>query len=191
MIIGLSGKARSGKDTVADALVSKRTFVRIGMADQMKTVVALLFGWNSEHTHGRLKETIDDFWGMSPRQVMQRFGTDAMRREFGDDFWVRTMERQLARYAAGTNFVIPDIRFPNEAEMVKRLGGQVWRLERLDGPVIEASTHPSETALDDYKGFDKILRAPTGVENLQRLALFALRDGHPDDWDGMGYVDHV
>lgn len=172
-IIGLSGKARSGKDTVAEMLVTKHGYTRVGMADQMKVVVGLLFGWNKRHLYGDLKETVDEFWGMSPRQVMQRFGTDAMRANFGENFWCRAMERQITERANWEGkirpTVIPDIRFPNEADMVHKLGGQVWRLERLDGrPAI--NEHVSETALDHFERFDAEIHAPTGVSNLQTLA---------------------
>lgn len=178
-IIGLSGKARSGKDTVADMLVQQYGYVRVSWATALKKAVKDLFGWTEDHVNGHLKEVLDDYWGMSPRVVMQRFGTEGMRTVFGEGFWIRVMERQLERIRAeqwpagmrlnALRFVIPDTRFPNEAGAIHEWGGQVWRLERLDGRP-EIAGHSSEVALDNYKDFDWTIHAVTGVPALQSIA---------------------
>jgi hypothetical protein len=159
MIIGLSGWARSGKDTVANHLVDNFGFVKVSFAEPMREALVRLnptisinglrtelasavrlMGWES------LKSESPDVRGL-----MQRFGTEIGREMFGQDFWVNLA---LSRVEPGTNVVIPDCRYPNEADAIKSSGGVVWRVERNGvGP---ANDHDSERALDSYK-FDQRL----------------------------------
>ena len=82
---------------------------------------------------------------MTNREILQRIGTDAMRNGFHPDVWVKIAELNLQRIVDdGDFFIISDIRFENEAELVKRLGGIVVNIER---DTCTNSTHASEQAL--------------------------------------------
>lgn len=166
MIIGVSGWARAGKDTVADHLVDNYGFVKMSFADPMREALirlnplinvgevspiplataVRLIGWEE------LKSQSPDIRGL-----MQRLGTEVGRQMFGENFWV---DLALSRIEPGTNVVFADCRFVNEADAIRAAGGVVWRVERKDfGP---ANDHVSERALDHY-AFDD------GVSNFDSI----------------------
>jgi hypothetical protein len=145
MIIGICGLIGSGKGTVADFLVEQRGFTKISFADRLKDGVASVFGWNREMLEGNTddsrawREKVDPYWStelgnpVTPRLVLQLFGTDCMRNGFYDGIWVSLVKKQLLENP-DSNFVIPDVRFENEAEMIRSIGGQLWRVKRGDDP---------------------------------------------------------
>ena len=146
MIIGLCGLIGSGKGTVADILVESHNFQKISFADKFKDALSVLFDWDREMLEGEtsesraLREQQDDFLTqetgrqITPRLVLQEFGTDCMRHGFDDGIWVSLVKQELVRYP-NKNFVIPDVRFPNEANMIKSIHGEVWRVRRGQDPV--------------------------------------------------------
>jgi hypothetical protein len=145
MIIGICGLIGSGKGTVADFLVEQRGFTKISFADRLKDGVASVFGWDREMLEGNTddsrawREKVDPYWStelgnpVTPRLVLQLFGTDCMRNGFYDGIWVSLVKKQLLENP-DSNFVIPDVRFENEAEMIRSIGGQLWRVKRGDDP---------------------------------------------------------
>lgn len=166
MIIGLNGKKRAGKDTVADYLGEKYGFTKIGFADTMYEAVCSLWGITYEQAL-KYKETgsvaIHVNWdGTIPSDVLshnwtwrahlQRFGTDMGRRVFGNDFWV---ERMIERYFdpltdaefRKLRFVVSDVRFDNEAKALVKLGGDIWHIERPG--IDDGDSHESEAGIDD------------------------------------------
>lgn len=155
MIIGLGYKARSGKDTIGNWLDDMRDFNSTCFAHSLKEAVKILYGWTDEHVYGELKEVIDPFWEQSPREVMQKFGTEACRQNLRDDIWVKSVEKRISG-AKDANWVITDCRFPNEADFVHSVGGFMIMLDRdVEGLItLNASKHASETAMDEYKGWD-------------------------------------
>lgn len=164
-IIGASGRARAGKDSIASILVEKHGFIRRGFADPLKNAAREIFGLTDAQLYGAEKEAIDPFWEKSPRQIMQLLGTECVRNQIDRDAWVKSMRRfvERARADGARGVVIPDARFPNEADAIRAWGGEVWRVTR---PGIEAvSPHPSETALDDYK-FDCVIPNEGTLETL-------------------------
>jgi len=146
MIIGICGLIGSGKGTVADTLVEKHNFKKISFADKLKDGVASVFGWDRDMLEGETvesrewRETQDDFWTketgrtITPRLVLQEFGTECMRNGFSDNIWVSLVKQEILNNPT-VNFVIPDVRFKNEVEMVKKLNGQVWVVKRGADPV--------------------------------------------------------
>ena len=146
MIIGICGLIGSGKGTVADTLVEKHNFKKISFADKLKDGVASVFGWDRDMLEGKTaesrewRETQDDFWTketgrtITPRLVLQEFGTECMRNGFSDNIWVSLVKQEILNNPT-INFVIPDVRFKNEVEMVKKLNGQVWVVKRGADPV--------------------------------------------------------
>ncbi len=170
-LIGLSGYARSGKDTVADFLVANHGFTKVSFAQPMRDA---LYALNPKIDYDLRLQEIIDFWGWDGykasehgdeiRALMQRLGTDVARKQWYEGFWVDlAIDKALELLDTGKNVVFTDARFPNEAEMIKYYDGQVWRIER-DG-VGAANAHVSETALDTY-GFDRIIYNNSTIADL-------------------------
>lgn len=146
MIIGICGLIGSGKGTVADILVSEHNFQKISFADKLKDAVAVLFEWDRELLEGDStesrywREQPDEFWSketgrtITPRLVLQEFGTDCMRNGFYDGVWVSFLKKKVLDNP-NTNFVVPDTRFQNEARVIKDLGGNVWCVKRGPDPM--------------------------------------------------------
>lgn len=140
----LVGFKRAGKDTVAKMLqeeLIKRH--RIGsyirpLAGPLKEVCKYLFGWDDEHLNGALKEEIDPAWGFSPRRAQQLLGTE-FGRALDPELWCKVWAAN-AKDEVGTH-ICPDGRFLGEARFFKKLGGQVWIVER---PGCVAGEHASE-----------------------------------------------
>ena len=166
-IIGICGLIGSGKGTVADILVQEYRFKKISFADKLKDAVAEMFDWPRHLLEGDTKEgrawreTPDTFWSrelekdVTPRHVLQVFGTECMRHGFYDGIWVSLVKKTLLHDPV-TNWVIPDTRFPNEVNMIKSVGGTVWRIKRGENPewfdlfkdqgIPPKDIHPSEWA---------------------------------------------
>lgn len=170
ILIGISGKKYSGKSTAAKVLTYDFCFDETTFAEPLKQAIAILFNWGRlDLNNGPEKEVVDPRWGVSPRFVLQNMGTDYLRNTFCDDFFLRNLQNRLAGHQP-TLLVIRDVRFPNEVEYIKNQGGYVWRIERpeLSYP---KDQHPSETALDDYQGFDKVIVNDESVEVFRRRVI--------------------
>jgi len=174
MIIGLCGLIGSGKGTVGDILVAEHNFTKISFADKLKDGVASVFGWDRALLEGdtdrsRLwREKVDEYWTaetgrvITPRIILQEFGTDCMRHGFYDGVWVSLTKKEILENP-DRNFVVTDVRFPNEIDMVQSIGGEVWRVKRGFDPVwfrmyMDIGQEPTDVhesewrwALADYK----------------------------------------
>ena len=152
MIIGLSGYARSGKDTVANILVSQG-FTRVAFADAIRESLFILNPLVGDSL--RLQECIwmNGGWEGAKilpevRTLLQVFGTDVGRKLLGENVWVDVLFSSLN---PDKNYVVSDVRFENECEAILSRGGEMWRINRADvGPV---NGHISDSALDSYKDF--------------------------------------
>jgi len=156
MIIGISGKARSGKDAIATYLTTEHGFQRRALADSLKDAARSIFGWDDDHVHGTLKETVDRFWGFSPRWALQKMGTEAMRDNFSEDVWIRSLRKYIDTHS-GKPFVVPDVRFPDEAQAIRDWGGILIRITRPGIEPVGIDGHVSETALDDWRDWDFVV----------------------------------
>jgi hypothetical protein len=168
-VLGLSGWARSGKDTIANCMVENHGYLKMSFADPLKdalealnpkvdisgyymplaTGLKLVGGWEGIKGHST-----------EVRPLLQRMGTEVGREMFGENFWV---DAAIDRIPDGSKVIFADVRFPNEAKAIKDLGGQVWRVERVGYEA--ANGHISEHALDDYE-FDERIRNTGTVEDL-------------------------
>lgn len=153
-LIGLSGKAKSGKDTIADAFVFNTPMRKMKLADPLKKMCREIFGFTMEETDGALKDVPLYPGGPTRRQVLIEFGQ--LCRSVDPDFWIKRLKDEIlrTRQAQLGTYVIADVRFKNEADWIKQHGGLMVRLQRaveLRGGDIEDD---SETQLDDYEGFD-------------------------------------
>jgi hypothetical protein len=150
VIIGLSGYAQSGKDTVAELLCLNYKYHRRAFADPMRdaiyTLNPIVFNLNN-----RVADLVDEHgWDVAKanpevRRLLQVFGTDVGRKMFNENFWV---DIALAGLNSEHRVVISDVRFPNEAEAIKNLGGQVWRINRHNHAPVNG--HKSEHAMDNF-----------------------------------------
>ena len=149
-IIGITGFANAGKDTTADYIIRKfNYFKKISFADPLKQILINYFGltYNDVYTTEG-KNSYNQFWKMTNREIMQKVGTDAMRKGFCFDVWVKVTENILLKYP-NQNFIIPDIRFDNQAQMVKRNGGIVIKVNRVGFGGIVQSRHQSEQPISN------------------------------------------
>ena len=121
----------------------------LSFSDKLKKVAVELFGIDILHfTRRDLKEKEIPFWGMSPRQMMQKLGTDACRKGLGDKIWIHVMEMEITKHNVDV-IIIPDIRFDNEAKFVKENDGFVFELHREGLIEIEDNKHKSEQGIDN------------------------------------------
>jgi len=191
MIIGICGLIGSGKGTVADILEREHGFIKLSFADSLKDAIAAIFCWPREMLEGdtaesrEWREQVDPWWSkrlekpnLTPRWILQNWGTEVCRGGFHQDIWIASMERKLLTLSQShptKNFVIPDTRFPNEIDMIKSMGGKVWKVSRGHDPdwftnyaeqdVIPNDVHPSEW-MWAKSNFNCIIYNDSTLENL-------------------------
>lgn len=144
MIIGFVGFIGCGKDTAADYLVNFHGFRRDSFANSLKDAVACVFGWDRTLLEGRTnearawREQKDEWWSerlnltITPRWVLQFWGTEVLRNHFHDDIWIASVENKIRKTT--DNIVISDVRFPNEIKAIHDAGGIVVRIKRGADP---------------------------------------------------------
>jgi len=163
-LIALTGAAGSGKSTVAKHLSNKRIpFVRTKFSGTLKKMLMQIPNVTTDMIEGELKEEPQElFGGKTPREVMQTLGTEWGRDSVYSKIWLDSWERSINDL---TYIVVEDLRYLNEAELVKRRGGQIWRIKRPD---YKCNGHISET---EMKGIDPDLtiRNNGSVEELHAM----------------------
>ena len=224
MIIGVCGFIGSGKDTIADYLTNFHGFRRESFANSLKDAVAQVFGWDRTMLEGRTKqarewrEQVDPWWSnrlgysVTPRWVLQFWGTEVCRKGFHDDIWIASLENKLRN--STDDVVISDCRFPNEIKSIKAAGGIVVRVVRgpepewydaavsanrgADGNVTWATSkrvlemagiHASETAWVGTK-FDAVLDNNKSIDDLF-AQVRGLVLNHLDANESPPYVGHA
>jgi hypothetical protein len=178
MIISLCGFIGSGKGTVGDMLV-EQGFVPLSFAGSLKDATASIFGWERALLEGdtavsrEFRETKDEFWStklgyeVTPRKVLQKFGTDCVRNHFFDDIWIASLERKITQHA---NVVITDVRFSNEIDFLYTLNSKLVQIDRKE-------TRPKWYYLLEHN----------------KAQLHVLSSVHPSeyDWFGNKHIEHV
>lgn len=156
-LIGLLGRKRVGKDTVADYLINNYNFTKHAFAHPIKEILKIMFDF-SEHQLNIDKEKIDDRWGISPRIAMQQFGTDFVRDDickyipniknnlYGETLWIKLF-RIWYEKNKDKDIIISDVRFLDEIEVIKSLGGIIIKINRDTNQV---DNHKSESKIDTY-----------------------------------------
>lgn len=121
VVVGLTGLARSGKDTAASVLVHSFDFERVAFADALKEGCAAMLGMPIQAMYDGDRESVMPEWGFSIRDFLQRMGTECVRLQFGEDFWIKALKARIARLQSQgyRRFVISDARFDNEAAWVR------------------------------------------------------------------------
>ncbi len=184
MIIGICGFIGSGKDTIADFLVNFHGFRRESFANTLKDAVSAVFGWDRTMLEGRTKEAREwreqvDFWWsnrlgrqITPRWVLQYWGTEVCRKAFHDDIWIASLENKLRN--SKDDVVISDCRFPNEIDSIRNAGGKIIWVQRGDLP----SWY--NLAIDANKGIN------LAFQELKRIGIHASETA----WVGTDF-DHI
>jgi hypothetical protein len=183
-VIGIAGPAGSGKDTAAGFVQTKLArHTSYSFARPLKEAVKVLFGWDQKFIDNRdTKETVDPFWGFSPRQAMQWLGTEYGRELCGQDVWIKAADKYLETVTGaqtptfedvpGIGFVemevlpalgliVSDVRFENEASWVRKNGGLVIHLRREEADEVAAhkseagvGIHPDDAFINNNEGVD-------------------------------------
>lgn len=153
-VVGLCGKAGSGKDTAAAALMNRLGFHRAGFSDPLYSGLSAVTGMSIESLMDRRqKEAPLPIFKKSPRQMLQTLGTDWGRDMIRDTIWVEVCMSKCTRlFESGVpGVVIPDVRFENEALAIRKRGGLVINITRGDAPCIEkpSSMHKSEDGIPE------------------------------------------
>lgn len=168
LLIGLTGYAGSGKDTVREILEHRHDLDGLAFADAIREMLTALFescGVKTDWMIDRnLKEQTVPEFGVSYRQMAQELGT-AWGRTLSEDFWLKIAAAKIAMYSQydSPGVVISDVRFPNEAEWVRAQGGQVWRILR---PGIEpVRAHASEDMIASLP-YDYVIDNQGSIDDL-------------------------
>ena len=187
-LIGISGKMGSGKDTLSIVMnyiaddnapdsigrwtqdVDDFAYKNKKYSEKLKYMVCFLIGCNRSDLEDREfkeKELGEEWDGLTPRKLLQLLGTEAGRQIIHPNIWVNALfadyENNKSEWLSATNskWIITDVRFPNEANIIKEKGGIMIRINRpqyLDnGLVIRKNEHLSETSLDEYDKFDYVI----------------------------------
>jgi len=177
IIIGVSGKLGSGKDSVAN-LIKKynHKIQQKAFAYKLKEIVSILTSCPIEDTmtqEGKNK-FIPEF-DMTIGQMLQQLGTNVLREGFNKNVWINALLIELKKIEG--DYIITDCRFKNEAAAIKNAGGYLIRIERPINPIAANSnrdlTHPSETDLDDYTEFDVVIQNDSDLISLETKVIAA------------------
>ena len=188
MVIGIAGKKRSGKDTIADHLVGCYNFERYSFANPIKEACKHLFGFTDEQVYGDLKDVIDHNWGITPRLALQIMGTEIFQydiqdripelKSIGRSHWVKRfemwyndkliLENEINNFQDDGTFhvVIPDVRFQHEIDGIRRAGGKIFKVVRPN--LTFEDTHPSEMEQDAITDIDYIIINDSDISTLHK-----------------------
>lgn len=161
-LFGISGRIGAGKSTIAKHLEKNYGYKLLSFSTPLKEVASILFNIPLQNFYNSdLKIITDPYWNLTPRRILQIFGTECMRFNFGLDFWVRCMEKKIKEYDQSiisnggkinpkVKIVIDDIRFIEESEMIKKYGGTLIKVTRPYNPYAFKGSHASENSILPY-----------------------------------------
>jgi hypothetical protein len=161
MKIGILGFKNSGKSEIGRYLQEKHGLINVSFAGTLKDSIAPIFGWPRDLLEGdtpesRLfRETPDPFWSeklrcaFTPRWALQNIGTDVFRTHFNDKIWIYSFEKKIEGLE---NFVVTDVRFPDEIEFLKSKGVTLVYVERGIPPgwFYDIKNVPSDIHCSEY-----------------------------------------
>ena len=191
MIIGISGKMHSGKDTLAGIIQHLYPeYEIVPFAKKLKQMASILLNVDEElfNNHDFKNSTLGPEWNwkmdnnrlhkqegdsaMTVREFLQFLGTDALKEGLHPNVWINALFSKDYK-----NVIIPDVRFPEEAEAIKKRGGILIRIERDKKTMQKVNEfHKSEVSLDGYKNFDYIVENNKEIADLWLKAIDIIKD---------------
>jgi hypothetical protein len=180
MIVGILGLKGAGKDTIGDYLVENYGFEKVSFASALKDATAAIFGWDRDMLEGNTpeareqREQPDEFWSeklgydFTPRYALQYIGTDVMRKNFYDGIWIAALEKKLSN--PDKDYVITDVRFPNEVTLLKNLGATLVEVQRGEQP----------------EWMELASKANAGDKDAQHQMYMNFKDVHISEWAWAG-----
>lgn len=164
MIIGLSGKSKSGKSTAGDYLVKNKNFTAYHFADPLKRGAMEMFGFTEEQSFGKLKDVIDPFWGVTPRDIHKILGTELLQFDIhkylpafepiGRNIWLKKFELWYED-KKDKDIVFCDIRFQHELDLITKLGGKTYKINRYG--LNMGDLHASELEMETLDGITSVI----------------------------------
>lgn len=190
-LLGVSGKIGSGKDTFAELLATQLygKVERHALADNLRLITEIISGIKMTTTHesgkpfcNEIKNYTQDqkninisMFGKTVGETLQLVGTELFRDNYDTDIWVKSFfnEDLFNKINDGKIIIIPDVRFINEADYILKQGGYLIRLEgdpiNIRKNSLRDMNHISETNLDNYDKFDKIIVNNEGLDILKSI----------------------
>lgn len=158
ILLGLHGLPRCGKDTLAIHLINKHNLERFGPSVPVKDVTAVMFNIPRYYLDDdTMKDELNSFWNLTYRQMAQMVGKESSRDVFGEDFWMRHVEKRLVELeelmglnimgSIPSGMILADIRYENEVHWVKKHGGIMIYIIRDNLPVSSGMGHAAEAGL--------------------------------------------
>lgn len=168
-LIGLTGKKRAGKDTCANYIHSRWPCASLAFADPIRAALVAMFEVNPIlFTHQDFKEHPQlALLGQTPRHLMQTLGTEWGRDCVSDTLWIELLGLKLSRLAVEGDVelvVVTDVRFPNEADLIRQHGGEIWKIERMIGEG-SSGEDPHRSEAEDIHA-DHLLTNPGHLDGL-------------------------
>lgn len=187
--LGISGPKFSGKDTFGRAFALKARdngfgSMRVFFAKPIKEACCVLFGWTMEQLEDEVfKETVDSRYGITPRHAMVTLGTEWGRDLISENIWVNIAESRILATDIMTIPYITDLRFENESEMVRRIGGLVVHIS--DGKPRDPNAHRSEQGVEVKDGDLVFVNDKgAGMSKLEEFAASLFVNGSVDPFAG-------
>lgn len=159
VLLGIMGKKGSGKDTVSNYLVSHYGYKKMAFADPIKQIAQIIFDLDISQIDGNKKEIIDERWGITPREIFQKLGTEfgqydlvnyfpaLKQKNITRNFWVERLKMEYQKYN-NQNVIISDVRFKHEIDAIKEMGGKIIKINRIIEKGI-GEQHISEMEMND------------------------------------------
>ncbi|SFK75318.1 Dephospho-CoA kinase [Nitrosomonas aestuarii] len=171
-LIGLTGAAGCGKNTVADYLSNHHGYLQMSFAERLKASLSAMLDIPAyKFEHRTFKETVLPRIGKTPREMLQTLGTEYGRDMVNPDLWVILLHEKILKQAdrdPNRSIVITDVRFENEASYIRSSGGTIWHIERPNNPHRISSNHESEKPVSRRDGDCMIMNDGT-LEDLRGL----------------------
>jgi len=169
-IIGLTGPAGCGKDTVARILTEHDMAFQVAFGDAIRSTAMAMFNLDYQQMNLRdLKEEVIPEWGMSPRQIMQLIGTECGRQVFGEDVWIKRLAVRIKSLPPTQFVVVSDVRTETEAAWVRDQGGVVVHITRESAEPVRA--HSTEDGVEFVAGDMALDNSGNNVKELERSVL--------------------
>lgn len=178
MIIGITGKIGSGKSTISKYIVENYGYTEYAFASPLKEI-AKIFGFTDKQLYGTQEDKLEknEFWGISAREFLQKVGTDLFRENFskvvprcGKNVWCELFKLHYQTHPG--NYIFSDVRFLNEANLIKELGGIIIRVKRssvFHSKNKEETRHESELEMDTINSDLTIDNDALTIEEAQRV----------------------